>query len=171
MKWRLASVAALALLVAACDQKPGPQGPAGPAGAQGAAGPAGPQGPAGAQGAAGAQGPAGAQGSAGSQGAQGPQGDRGPAGPQGAQGPQGERGPAGPAGEAGKAASAGVTYRDVAAGASEGRCADDEAVVNAMLVCAQPGVTLANDPTRPGKKMAQCIGGAPISSGVMVCLK
>ncbi|OJY35445.1 MAG: hypothetical protein BGP06_06215 [Rhizobiales bacterium 65-9] len=98
-------------------------------------------------------------------------------GPQGSQGERGVAGPPGPAGatgqagEAGKPASAAVSYREITAGASEGRCADDEAVINALLVCAQPGVTLVDDPARPGRKIAQCVGGAPITQGAMVCLK
>jgi hypothetical protein len=65
-------VALSSLILAGCEQKPGPAGPPGP---QGQAGPAGAQG---------AVGPVG------------PKGDIGPAGPAGTPGPKGDQGPSGP---------------------------------------------------------------------------
>ena len=56
MKTVILGVALLALSLAGCEQKPGPQGQAGPQGPQGLAGPPGPPGP---QGAAGPAGPKG----------------------------------------------------------------------------------------------------------------
>jgi hypothetical protein len=68
MRGIVLSVALLSLVLAGCEQKPGPPGP------QGQAGPLGPQGP---QGVAGPPGPAGPKGDPGPQGAAGPKGDQG----------------------------------------------------------------------------------------------
>jgi hypothetical protein len=68
MRAVLLTVALLSVVLAGCEQKPGPPGPQGQAGTPGAQGPVGPTG---------------------AQGDPGPQGPAGPPGPQGAQGPTG----------------------------------------------------------------------------------
>lgn len=77
---------------------------------------------------------------------------------------------AGSAGAAGTAASLAISYRAAISGDPIARCGDDESVIGAVLVCPN-GTALIDDPNRAGKKVAQCIGGALITQGTMICAK
>ena len=102
-------LAALLLLLAACNGTVGEQGPTGPRGEQGRSGVTGPSGPPGPPGERVPRGEQGPPGSVGEQGPPGPPGPAGPVGPKGyigvpgPDGPQGEPGPQGPPGAVGVA--------------------------------------------------------------------
>jgi hypothetical protein len=108
MRAMLLILALLGLVLAGCEQKPGPESQAAALGMQGPPGPQGPAGPIGAKGDPGSQGPAGPPGPQGPAGLGGPPGPPGPPGPNGAGGGVGPAGPAGPPGPAGPAGTTGL---------------------------------------------------------------
>jgi hypothetical protein len=130
MRATLLILALLGLVLAGCDEKPGPTGPQGPPGPIGAKGDPGSQGP---------EGPPGPQG---------PPGPAGPPGPNGAGGGIGPAGPQGPPGPAGLASTAG--FHALREPACDTKC---------ELICS-PGETLVSVTCPGGTIQIEEVGGS-----------